>query len=265
MDRKFIIATIFLLVVTQNSFGQNSSNKLFADNNPKLTEQESQWLNERFKTENFNFKNKYIGFVELLSGGFYGIGKFTLPQKKKSLLQLDLNKFHNKLIVLDSTQKIGTWGYDALLVFVLKKNEGKLKRLNIEKLISEEKNRYPQIPTNAGLDTNSNLNAANAIFFNELYKADLYPKTDYDFNGKKVAIFNTHCQFDKVEIVNLAEYVKRIKSQLDTYGFSMTDFTYYLDAEQKKDSGGYDVIIQYLCKKDLPVTYLIKLLKQNGT
>ena len=45
----------------------------------------------------------------------------------------------------------------------------------------------------------------------------------------------------------------------------MTDFTYYLDADQKKESGGYDVIIQYQCKKDLPVTDLIKLLKQNGT
>ena len=101
MKRKFIIATIFSLVVAKNSFGQNSSDKLFADNNPKLTEQESQLLNERFKTENFDFKNKYIGFVELLSGGFYGIGKFTLPLKKKNLLQLDLNKFNNKLIVFN--------------------------------------------------------------------------------------------------------------------------------------------------------------------
>ena len=217
------------------------------------------------KAEKFDFKNKYIGFVEFLSGGFYGIGKFTLTFQKKNLKQLDLNKFQYKLIVLDTAQKVMTRGYDALLVLVSKKNKGKLQRLNIEKLISEEKNRYPQIPPNAGLDTNSTITEENAIFFNELYKADLYPKSDFDFKGKKVAIINTHCQFDKVEIVNLANYLKRIKSQLDTYGFSMTDFTYYLDADQKKESGGYDVIIQYQCKKDLPVTDLIKLLKQNGT
>jgi hypothetical protein len=65
----------------------------------------------------------------------------------------------------------------------------------------------------------------------------------------------------EITLENPADYIKRVKSQLDTYGFSTTDFTYYLDAEQKKESGGYDVIIQYQCKKDLPATYLIKLLK----
>jgi len=260
MDRKFIIATMFLLVIALTSFGQ-----YFSDNNPKLTEQESQWLNEHLKTENFDFKNKYIGFVELLSGGFYGIGKFTLPLQKKKLTQLELNNLQHKLIILDTAQKAMTRGFDALLVFVLKKNNGKLTRLNIEKLISVSKNRYPQIPPNAGLDTSSTLNEANAIFLNELYKADLYPKTDFNFKGKKVAILNTHCQYDKGEIVNIADYLKRVISQLDLYGFSMTDFTYYLDAEQKTQSGGYDVIIQYQCKKDLPVLDLIKLLKKNGT
>lgn len=262
MERKFIITFVLFVVALEYCSGQVLSN-FFSDNNPALTEQESQWLNERFKTEKFDFKNKYVGFVQLLSGGFYGIGKFTLPVKKKMLTQLDLNTFQSKLIPLDTAQKASTRGYDALLVLVLKKNNGKLKRLNIERLISETMNRYPQIPSDAGLDTSSTLNEANAIFLNELYKADLCPKSDFEFKGKKIAIFNTHCQFNKTEIVNITDYVKRIKSQLDTYGFSMTDFTYYLNAEQKRESGGYDVIIQYKCKLGLPLTYLINLLKQN--
>lgn len=254
---------IFILFFVKSTSGQ-TTDSYFNDNNPKLTIAESQWLSDNFKIETYDFKNKYIGFVELLSGGFYGIGKFTLPLKKKTLTQLDLSKYNYKLIELDSTEKTMTRGYDALLVLVLKKNKGKLARLNKENLIAESKNRYPQIPTDAGIDNTEKLNNSNAIFFYEIYKADLYPKTDFDFNGKKIAIINTHCQYDKLEIVKISEYVDRIKNQLDQYGFSMTDFTYYLSAEQKKESGGYDVIIQYQCKKDLPLTDLIKFLKQNG-
>ena len=260
--KQFLIL-IFILFFVKTTSGQ-SSNGYFNDNSPKLTNTESQWLNNNFKIDSYDFTNKYIGFVELLSGGFYGIGKFTLPLKKKNLTKLDLSKYNYKLIDLDSTEKQITRGYDALLVLVLKKNKGKSERLNKEKLISESKNRYPQIPTDAGIDNNETLNYPNAIFLNEIYKADLYPKTDFDFNGKKVAIINTHCQYDKLEKVKLNEYVDRIKYQLDQYGFSMTDFTYYLSAVQKQESGGYDVIIQYQCKKDLSLTDLIKFLKQNG-
>lgn len=234
---------------------------LFTDNNPKLTTAESRWLNTKFRTENFDFTNKYIGFVELLSGGFYGIGKFTLPLKKKTFTRLDIDKFRYKLIVLNATEKQLTRGYDALLVLVNKKNTGKLKRLKREKVVSEAKNRYPQFPNDAGDDSNPVLNSSNSIFFNEIYRSDLYPNTTFDFTGKKVAIFDSHCQFDKIEQVSIPEYVKRIRSQLDTYGFSMTDFIYHLTDEQKKESGGYDVIIQYRCKKDLPVTAFIAHLK----
>jgi hypothetical protein len=238
LNKQLIIATIFLFVFTKNLFGQDTTLNIFNDNNPKLTKQESAWLNKRFSTANFDFDNKYIRFVEVLSE-FYGIGKFTLTIYKKNLLELDLNRFEYRILVLDSTQKNKTRGYDAFLILTLKINRGKLKRLNIEKLISESKNRYPQIPANAGLDTNSVMNSDNAIFLNELYKADFYPKTDYDFHEKKVAIFNTYCDFDKAEIVNIREYVKDKKTLLDKLGISLTDVTFYLDPEQKKESGGY--------------------------
>lgn len=264
MNKNLIIITAILLLTFKQSLAQDAAN-LFADNNPQLTKAESKWLNEKFTSKNFDFENKYIGFIELLSGGFYGIGKFTLPFKKKNITQLDLKKNQHQLIILDSAQKTMTRGFDALLVFVNKKNERKLQRLNIEKLIFKTKNRYPQISPDAGLYNNTTLNRANAFFFNELYKADFYPKTDFDFNGKKVAILNTNYQSYKIEFVNIADYVQRIKSQLDSDGFSMTDLSFYLNADQKKQSGGYDVIIQFHCKKSLPMQNLIRFLKQNGT
>lgn len=232
---------------------------LFADNNPRLTPQESRWLAERLAADSFDFSGKYMGFVDLQTGGFYGIGKFTLPVKKKSLATMDLSRYVHQLIRLDSAGRART-GYDALLVFVANKHAGKLRRLDTQKLINESRNRYPQIPPDAGLDTSANLSEANALFLNALYRADLYPRTDLDFRGKKVAIFNTHCEAGPPERVSMNDYVRRIRQQLDTYGFGMTDYTYVLTPEQKAESGGYDVIIQYRCKKDLPISYFIKLL-----
>lgn len=252
---------IAVLLLLFNAAQAQDSGKIFTDNNPKLTPAESNWLNNKFKTENFDFNNKYIGFVELLSGGFYGIGKFTLPMKKKNLDSLDLDVFQHKLILLNETEKKASRGYDALLVFVHKKNIGKLERLKREKVIAEARNRYPQIPVDAGVDTSSTLSISNSIFFNELYRTDLNPDTTFDFTGKKVAIFNSYCQYNKLERVSIPDYVKRIKAHLDRYGYSDSEYTYFLTDQQKQESGGYDVIIDYQCKMGPSLNDLIKQLK----
>lgn len=255
----FIIAILFsfLSIYAQDTAG------LFKDNNPKLTAVESQWLNSNLNIDGYNFAGKYIGFFEMTSGGFYGIGKDVWTLHKKNLKQLDLNKYNYELVRLDSTQKRASRGYDALLVFANKRISGKLSRLNKEKLIAQAMNRYPQIPIDAGIDTNEKLNDANAIFFNEIYKADLYPKTDFDFRGKKVVIIDSDCGTKSLKKVTVKEYVDYIKTQLDLRGYSMTEDTHYLSTEQKDKSGGYDVIISYRCKKGLPLAYLIEFLQIN--
>ena len=96
----------------------------------------------------------------------------------------------------------------------------------------------------------------------KLYKANIEPGTGFVFIGKKIAIFNVTSGYNETKRISIAGYLKRIKSQLGTYGFSSTDFTYTLTPEQKMEAGGYDIIIQYRSKKGLSLTDLIKKLKK---
>lgn len=232
------------------------------DNNPKLTAEEAARLNEQFKSEHFNFNGKYVGFTEVTSGGYWGIGKWTFRLNKSAFFNLAPEKHLYKLHILDSAEKARTNGYDAIIVIADKKVKGKFKRLKRETVIKNNYNRYPQLPADAGLDNNPLLNKPNADFFNELYKYDINPKPVYDFSGKKIAIFASYDR--KIEQKSIAEYVQHVKAQLDQWGFSHTEFTYMLTPEQKAESGGYDVIILYRNKKDLPLNAFIEYLRQNS-
>jgi hypothetical protein len=266
--KKTILLASFISVFYQFSYGQNPDS-LFIDNNPKLTGQESKWLNEKFPAENFDFTNKFVGFVDLQTGGLYGIGKIVFPMQKKKLKQVLWEKLQHKLIVLDTAQKKVTHGYDALLVLIDKKHIGKLERLNIEKLIDDTRNVYPQFPTDAGKDNNPVLNESNAMFFNAIYDPFLGfyqtpPKENFNFEGKKVAIFDNGCVKGKPNLVTISAYVKKVQEQLDRLSQCWTDMTYYLNQEQKMESGGYDVIIVYYqLKPCFRVEELIKKLRQN--
>jgi hypothetical protein len=259
MDK--IILALSLVLVSYCAQAQQADS-LFADNDPLITEAESVWLNENFNTPGFDFRNKYIHFVDLQPGGYLGIGKWQFALKKTDLGKVELNKSDYTLFVLDSVERESTRGYDAILVIARKRNKGKLKRLTRERIVSRSTNRYPRLPKDAGLDSNALLSSANAAFFNALYNNPDNCRR-YDFTGKKIAIFSTHGQIDKIVRIGIPEYVRRIKSQLYDYGTAMSDFTYILTAEQKKETGGYDVIIQYQYKKDLPLAYLLSQLKQK--
>lgn len=262
MPRKltFILS---LILLTHISHGK-TTDSLFLDNNPKITDAEAEWLNKNFPFHNFDYTGKYIRFTELVAGGYWWIGKWTFDMKKKNLDTLSLDKRIYRVFILDSNEKETTRGFDAMLVIAKKGIKGKLRRLTKDKALELTLNRYPQIPPDAGKDNNAILSESNAIFFNELYRAELYPDTSYDFRGKKVAIYDTHCLRAEMERLSIPEYVKKVKLQLDDLGFSMADIKYVLSEEQKKESGGYDVIIQlHNCKKMPPVKYAIEYLKTN--
>lgn len=258
-----LYSLLFLSVLfSATSFGQ--SNDTFpADNNPRLTAEESAWLNQNIQPGNFDFTGKTIGFAELTSGGFYGIGKFSYPVTKKEFFRNGQSGRLHQLYILTDEEKKKTNGYDAILVAANKNIKGKMKRMKREVVIAYSHNAFPLIPTDAGVDNNPLLNKANADFFNEIYKHQDNFKTPFDFTGKKVAIFETHCDPKKIEQRSIAEYVKRVKEQLDEEGFCRTEFTYLLTREQKEKSGGYDVIIQYRCKMDLPLNFLIAALNKD--
>ena len=154
-------------------------------------------------------------------------------------------------------------GYDALLVVASKKIKGKMRRLKKAAVLEYTYNRYVQIPAGAGSDNNPVLSEVNAAFFNELYRTEINPRINIDFTGKKLAIFETHCSASKMEQKTIAEYVERVKKLVAVYGYASTEVTCILNEKQKEESGGYDIIIQYKCKMNLPVERVIDELKKN--
>ncbi|HTE34542.1 MAG TPA: hypothetical protein VK666_29390 [Chryseolinea sp.] len=253
----------FLSIITI-CFSAEASFSQQLDNNPKLTAAESAWLNNHLNRGEFDFDGKYVAFSQLLTGGFYGIGKFMLRLPKKHVFHEKIGETFYQIYVLNEEEKRATNGYDAIIVFGDKKHKGKMKRLKRESVIADNFNRYPQIPPGAGEDNNPVLSAANAGFFNEIYRQDSTIAQGFNFSGKKIAIFSTQCRFDKIEQKTIAEYVNKVRASLDEWGYYPPEFTYVLNEAQKKESGDYDLIIQYRCKMDIPLEALIKKLKEKN-
>jgi len=256
------LVLILSLILSISSYRQ-STDGLFIDNNPNVTPAEAEWLNTNFRTENFDFRDKCVGFLYVESGGFYGIGKYTHSMQKKDLRSVNLSKISYRVMVLDAAEKKWTRGYDVLILIASNKIDGKLSRVKWEQAMMFGINRYPQIPADAGQDSNSNLSTDNAIFFNEVYKAELDPDTSIDFTGKKVAIFDINCGTNEIKRVNISDYVNSIKAQLASEAYSNPGWKYVLNEEQKQESGGYDVIIQTPCKKGVAIRTLIEHLKSE--
>jgi hypothetical protein len=257
------LSVIFLITFSANSLFAQPLDTSRLDNNPKLTAAESAWLNNHIGHGEFNFDGKYVAFSQLLTGGFYGIGKFMLPFHKKNVFHERISEASYQLYVLDEQEKKATNGYDAIIVFYDRKHKGKMDRLKREAVIADNFNRYPQIPAGAGEDSNPALSAVNAAFFNAVYQRHSIVAQGFDFSGKKVAIFNTRGQVDKIKQETIEQYVNRVKTSLDRDGFYEPEFTYILSEAQKRESGDYDLIIQYLCKKDVPVETLVGKLKSD--
>lgn len=255
--------TLVLFVLFSNALFAQNIDTSKTDNNPRLTSEESVWLNQVIKPGDFNFTGKTIGFAELTSGAFYGIGKLSYRLTKKEFFKRTLAAYIHQLYILTEEEKEKTNGYDAILVIADKNIKGKMKRMKRESIIEYSYNAFPQIPADAGLDNNPLLNKVNADFFNEIYKYHNHFDAPFDFTGKKVAIFDTHCTYRKAEQQSISAYVERVKHKLDEYGYCATEFTHLLNEQQKKESGGYDVIIQYRCKMDMPVSFLIAVLNKS--
>ncbi|HVW61349.1 MAG TPA: hypothetical protein VHC48_14965 [Puia sp.] len=256
----------FFLLIDISSFGQDIDIRP-VDNNPRLTIEESAWLNKNIKPGSFNFDGKYVGFMELMSGGYWGIGKWTLPLTKKAFFRGRLNNCLYQLYILNAEEKKQTNGLDAVVVIAGKQIRGKMRRLKRADAIADARNGFPQIPADAGTDNSPLLNQANAEFLNELYKYGRYVTSPLNFSGKKVAIFEQNYSQRPInaEQRSISEYLHRVKRRLDESGYCDPEFTYLLTEQQKKESGGYDVIILYRDKKGVTLDQLIKKLNTSGT
>lgn len=255
-----ISLTFLILLLSCSAFSQ--SGQPFDNNDPKVNTAEAQWLNEHAATPQFDFNGKTIDFIHVVPA-LFGIGKDYYPNNKKMLWSSKAGEYLFKVIVLDSSEKNTTNGYDALLIFSREKHQRKFKHSSKAEALVFSRNRYPQIPERAGSDNNNQLSAANAEFFNQVYKHEPYLE-HFDFTDKKILLVEVAQYNIPPKFVSIKNYVQQVKNKLYQSAVFNPDQAFILTATQKQQSGGYDVIISTLgSKKGLDLDYLLQFLDQK--
>lgn len=111
--------TIILLLISINLSGQNLS-ECGIDNNPKLTQSESEFLNEYmtdYNKQNFDFTNKKVIFVTGNSGNKIGT-KSAYFDEIKQRNQTD-DKIATWFVKLTEEEQIQS-GYDVIVTYWVK-------------------------------------------------------------------------------------------------------------------------------------------------
>ncbi len=114
-----IIRILILLVISSNIFGQNLS-KCGIDNNPKLTQLESQYLNIYLneKRNGFDFNDKKVIFITGSNGSQIGTKKEYFDDIKK--WNEKNSKIATGIVILTNEQKLESGGYDIILTYWVK-------------------------------------------------------------------------------------------------------------------------------------------------
>jgi len=250
--------TFLILLCSGIAFSQ--SGKPFDNNNPKVTTAEAQWLNKNVPLPGFDFSGKTIDFIMVEPGSFWGREYFH--GRKKMLFKEKANEYLFKVFILDSSEQARK-GYDALLVFSIKKDQRKFRKSKKAEALAYSRNRYPQIAEDAGADNNHQLSLANARFFNQMFAQDHY-FNHFDFTGKRVMLLEMNEYQSLPKFLKLSTYVQNIKDDLYRSGRFDPGDAYELTEAQKKQSGGYDLIINARrTKKGINVQKLLNFLEQK--
>ena len=113
------IGIIILLLISSKTFGQNLS-KCGIDNNPKLTQAESEYLNSYLteKRNGFDFNDKKVIFVTANSGNLIGTKKEYFDYIKQ--WNEKNSKVATGIEILTDEQKIESDGYDVIITYWIK-------------------------------------------------------------------------------------------------------------------------------------------------
>ncbi|MEL0652998.1 MULTISPECIES: hypothetical protein [Algibacter] len=113
------IGTLILLLISSNIFGQNLS-ECGIDNNPKLTQVESEYLNAYLneKLNGFDFKDKKVIFRTGNSGNRIGTKKEYFEHIQK--WDEKNSKVATGIDILTNEQKSESGGYDVIVTYWVK-------------------------------------------------------------------------------------------------------------------------------------------------
>lgn len=123
------IGTIFLLLISINVFGQNLS-ACGINNNPKLTQTESEFLNKYMTEDNkqhFDFTNKKVIFITGNNGHQFGTKTNYFNQIKERNQQINNEKIATWVVKLTKEEQLAS-GYDVIVTYWVKILTKKRKR-----------------------------------------------------------------------------------------------------------------------------------------
>ena len=117
---------------------------------------------------------------------------------------------------------------------------------------------YPDNLHLVGNDNSESLTDEDVKLFNRIYH-----DRGFDFKGKKIAFMNPHLDGSET-IRTKKEFIEKIKKHLEKdFLYPASEELEIFNAEEKKESGGYDAMIIYQTKRSYK-DQLIKILKENS-
>lgn len=245
-----------------------AESEMDTDCNPKLKPEEMAFLRNKIDFGSFDFSNKNIGFA--YTGNSFkllGLANSFLPITKKEYFRIINNdaksRLINKFIILDSSQKMASKGFDALILVCDKRYEKRAGQMNNNRIVTVFGYRELNYPDNidfVGKDSNAELSLQDAIFFNRIFQ---WERKSFDFTGKKIAYIQTTESDERNKIKTKRTYIDRIKNHLEEDFLFPYDNLYLLNETEKAESGGYDAVIMYQCLK-CGVKDALYILKKNG-
>jgi len=260
-----LILAVLIALVIQETYGQNRIS-LGIDCNPKLNKYEIRFFDSLFVNQNYDFKDKVIGFatpnvINILGCiPVPGFNNSLSPIGKKEYfknLALDSkNKNCSKLILLNDSLKKVTKGFDAIIISIPKKKLDKVTKkteLTIATVFGYRNLNYPDNVDKVGTDTSSILSINDIEFFNTIFMHD---RKDFDFTDKRIVIadFYSKITFSK------QNYITRIKKHLENDFLYPTDNLIVLTDKEKLETG-FDAVI-LLPEKMYRRNELIEIIKK---
>jgi hypothetical protein len=229
---KIILIKILIFYSLIQAFGQNNKD-IFIDFNPKINNNEAEYLNIKFFQQkgNFDFKDTKVGFVFI--EGNYIINKNDFY----SLFEQESDKIFELKILTDSIKEIAG-GFDVLIL--ISNKDKKIHKINDDKLNNAFSEQNKSVPENLyllGLDTDSILTDLEANFFNNKFKDK---RKDFDFRKCKIGFFAGNYGS---QLSSKKKYFDKYKDRISHNYLGSSDDLLILTEEQKVELKGYDAII----------------------
>jgi hypothetical protein len=247
-----------------------TNNSLGIDCNPRLNEQEITYLGNMFSANNYDFKNKTIGFASHKVTRICRVSTTTptsmrLPITKKdyfnALAQDSCNTVTSKLLVLNGEQKKRSGGIDAIVLLVKRKKQQKVDEKTWSRFVEVFGYRTLNYPDNlhlVGNDNDAGLTDEDIKLFNRIYH-----DRGFDFKDKKIAFMNPHLD-GKESIRTKKEFIEKIRKHLESdFLYPASEDLVTLSNEEKKQTGGYDAMIVYQSKRFYK-DQLIQILREKS-